>query len=359
MGVMNFLTNIMPTVTVPSLDPVIGNLLKLLNNGLGNICITMIVFTLMLKIVTLPFDYISRKNMKKNQMVQERLKPQLEKIDKQYGDNKQMAQQKKSALMRKEGYKIAGACLPSLITMVLFIYTFTAVNSFTTFTNANLYNEMANEYSYLVQEVEQVDGEQKYIYYDPNTYTLNDDGKKLMAEKYKELNPSFLWIKNPLRPDSYKSATHSYNDFKNGTVGLKGLPIEGEYAAYQYNLIMDSIIEGSELTEGRSYNGWNGLLILPILAAAISFLSQFITMRMQKQPQIAGQTQGMMKAMLFIFPAMMLYFALSYTAGFSLYIIFSSGFSTLSTLIISKLVGRNAEKNIEKKKNQMQSYRRR
>lgn len=351
MGVMSFLANIMPTVAVPRLDAVVGSLLKLLNDGINNICVTMIVFTLMLKLVTFPLDYFSKKTMKQNQLIQEKLKPQIEKIEKQCGDNKQLAQQRKFALMRKEGYKTAGACLPVLISLGLVIYIFSAVNSFSTYTTANLYNNMAEHYTQLIQEVDEETQELKY--YDEETYTLNQAGKDKMVEKFESLNPSFLWIKNPWRPDSYKSSISSYEEFKNGTIGVTALKMETEFAEQQYNQIMGSI------SQSKKYNGWNGILILPILAALVSFLSQFITTKMQGQPQIAGQSKTMMRVTMIMLPAITLYFALTYTSGFSIYLIFNSIFTTLSTIIISKAVNIKAKKQEVEVNSQTQGYRRR
>lgn len=59
--------------------------------------------------------------MHKNQKITERLKPTMEKIQKQYGDNKQAFSQKQMELNRKEGYSYFSACLPMIVTLVVFI----------------------------------------------------------------------------------------------------------------------------------------------------------------------------------------------------------------------------------------------
>jgi len=330
MGFINIL-NIMPRVTIPNLDPVVGAFLRLLNGGIGNICVTMILFTLMLKVLTFPLDFLSRRSMKRNQLIQERLKPQFDKIEKQIKDKKQV-QQVKYALMRKEGYKMMGACLPSIITLVLFLYIFSALNSFTTFTNAELFNRMAQEYERLAVYEEAGDK----IYFDEATYTLNPAGQEKMQEKYQELNPSFLWIKNPWRSDSWNSPIATYEEFKSGGIGISGLIIEEEFAENQYYMVMETI------TANSKYQGWNGFLILPILAAAASFFSQFISRKLQG-PQM-GQGKGMQTAMMIMFPLMMLYFGLQYTSGFSMYILFNSIFSTLSMLLVGKLAAASLKK---------------
>jgi len=347
MGVVNFLANIMPTVTVPKLDPVVGSFLKTLNGGIGNICLTMIVFTLILKLITFPLDFISRKTAKINQLIQERLKPQLDKIDKQCGDDKRLAQQKKTMLLRKSGQKMVGACLPALVTMALMIYVFTAVNSFTTVTMAQNYNIMAEQYSNIVLNEDGKYGE----CYDEINHCLTPDGEKVMIEKYESLTPRFLWIKNPYRPDAWQSAVSSYNDFKSGTIGVTALKIEDEFAEIQYEQIMGSIRASDQ------YKGWNGLMILPILAAAVSFLAQLIMSKTQPQPQASGQSAGTMKMMKYIFPLITLYFAFMYTSGFAIYLLFSSLFSLASTFLIGMFVNKMAERKEEEFHGQ-QSYRR-
>lgn len=343
MGVVNFLANIVPRVDVPGLDPIIGNILQWLNTSIGNICITMIVFAVLLKVILLPLDFISKRTAKKNQLIQERIKPQLDKIDKQCGDDKRVAQQRKSALMKKSGHKTLGACLPMLITMGLTIYVFFGVNSFVAHTNANNYNDLAKQYEECINDIDYYDGEK-----------LTTAGEAAMLEKFEELTPSFLWIKNPMRPDAWQNATFSYEEFKTGSIGVSGIKIKDEFAEDHYNQIIKSIANNPD------YQGWNGLMIIPILAFVVSVLSQIIMSKTQPQPQASagGQTQTMTKMMKFIGPAMTLYFTFMYTAVFSIYMFISSLFTLGSTFLLNKIVNKVSYQKEAEIKGGNQSYRR-
>ncbi len=59
------------------------------------------------------------------------------------------------------------------------------------------------------------------------------------------------------------------------------------------------------------------LWILPILAALATFLSFFLNS--QSNPAMAGQSQGMMNIMKYVFPIMILWLARSYPAGLAVY----------------------------------------
>ena len=62
-----------------------------------------VVFTVLLKLVISPLDFYQRYKLQKNQKITERLKPTMEKIQKQYGHDKQAFSHKHLELNRKEG----------------------------------------------------------------------------------------------------------------------------------------------------------------------------------------------------------------------------------------------------------------
>ena len=84
MGIITqVLVPLIPEGNIPALYPIVGHVLQWVQGWTGNIGWTMIIFTLMLKMITLPFDIISRKSMKRNAIIQERLAPELEQLEKQ------------------------------------------------------------------------------------------------------------------------------------------------------------------------------------------------------------------------------------------------------------------------------------
>ena len=54
----------------------LGAILNFINGLIGNAGWTMVIFTILLKLVTLPLDFVSRYKMKKNSMIMVDLKEQ-------------------------------------------------------------------------------------------------------------------------------------------------------------------------------------------------------------------------------------------------------------------------------------------
>ena len=50
----------------------------------GNVGLGIVLFTLVLKLITLPLDIYSKASMRKNSLKMEKMRPQLEKLQKQY-----------------------------------------------------------------------------------------------------------------------------------------------------------------------------------------------------------------------------------------------------------------------------------
>ena len=95
-------------------------------------------------------------------------------------------------------------------------------------------------------------------------------------------------------------------------------------------------------------------MILVVLSIGIMLLSQLIMQKMQK-PQLElqsvdGTAASTSKMMMWMMPIMFGVFAFIYTASFSLYMIVSSVVSTLSTLIINKIVEASFAKKVEQER---------
>ena len=70
-------------------------------NLVADVGMGIMLFTLALKLITLPLDIFSRASMKKNALKMEMMRGDLEKLQKQYANNKQLYQQKMMALYKK------------------------------------------------------------------------------------------------------------------------------------------------------------------------------------------------------------------------------------------------------------------
>ena len=123
-----------------------------------------ILFTLLLKLITTPFDVMSKISTRKNAIKMEKMRPELEKLQKQYADDKKLYQQKMMALYKKNGYSMFGACLPTIITLVIFIVAITGFNNYSSYQNLTYFYNMSNSYNQVIYDgIDEDFGENKYI----------------------------------------------------------------------------------------------------------------------------------------------------------------------------------------------------
>ncbi len=140
----------------------------------GNVAVGVIVFTIVLKLLTFPFDYFSRASMRKNSVKMEEMRPELEKLQRQYADNKEMYNRKMMALYKRNGYSMWGACLPTILTLVIFIVAINAFTDYSKFQNKTYFYNMSNSYNNVVYAGFDVDDQERYIYRDKNGKLIVD-----------------------------------------------------------------------------------------------------------------------------------------------------------------------------------------
>lgn len=90
-------------------------LLRTLYQVFGNYGVALILFSLITKLILLPFNAKSKKSMMKTT----RLGPKLKEIEKRCGDDKLKYQQEVSNFYKKEGVSPTGGCLWSLLPLIL------------------------------------------------------------------------------------------------------------------------------------------------------------------------------------------------------------------------------------------------
>ena len=366
---MGYMISFLAALEVPSLNWV-GNIVAALYSWVGNYGWTVLLFTVILKVITLPLDFWQRSSAKKNAIKMQQMQPMMEKIDKAYGANVKGAQQEKQKLMKKFGYSMFASCLPTLVTLVVFIVMFSGLTSYSSHSNVQEYNQLVEAYHYnIVVEADKaglaVSNELKAVIADGvfengdwseeaealyvaeivpqvNVLISTDrakyesiiEGTKIPVAKFAEQNrESFLWIKNIWRADTWQSVMPDYNEFTNGGMGTSG--IKGADEA-EYNIIYDAVT-----THAGGYAGaaWNGLLILPALAIAMSFLSMKIMQKTQQMPNDA-QSQASTKAMTLMMPLIMSIFILMYTAALGVYIVGNSLLSIVTSLLLTPVINK-------------------
>ena len=82
---------------------------------IGAFSVTVIMFTLFLKIIVFPLDIWQKEVMRRNAKKMEKMRPALEKIQKQCGSNRELLMQKQRALYKENKYSMFGSCLPMML----------------------------------------------------------------------------------------------------------------------------------------------------------------------------------------------------------------------------------------------------
>jgi YidC/Oxa1 family membrane protein insertase len=105
--------------------PLLNTLMNATQRWVGNWGVAIILMTLILKIVTVPFTVAASKSAKR----MAKLQPLMQEIREKYKDNPQKQQQATMQLFKTHKVNPLGGCIPILITMPLFIGFFAMLQS--------------------------------------------------------------------------------------------------------------------------------------------------------------------------------------------------------------------------------------
>ena len=398
---------------------VMGKLVRLMHEdwlGKGNYGWTVVVFTVFLKILMLPLDFWQRYAARKSALKMQQMQPIIEGIDKRYGANTQRANEEKQKLYKKQGFSMMSSCLPMIVSMVIFFIMFAGLRNYSTYSSITNFKQLSNTYYevYSEQILEQKDGEyvngdlavafkdrynevwessakeskedkdlatlkaniegitaaRKFAGDDANYNNIMSNAESValqaVKEKFGENKESWLWIENVWQPDTWASIMQPYEGgaFAGGGFSsyLKKYP-DGTKGQYTYEVVRNAVLE----TGIHNKNGnWNGFMILPFMSIGLSFLSMFISQRMERKNrkgevvQQNAQQATTNKMMMIMMPLMMAYFGFIYTGAFAIYMVVNYTLSIITTIAmrwpVEKIVNRNINKNEKKNKSNKASY---
>ncbi len=313
---------------------------------------SIVIFTILVRLVLVPLDVQSRKGMRKMAKIQ----PQLNALQKKYANDRAKLQQKQSELMRKERYSPLSGCLPMLIQMPILFAMFGAMR--------NVANDRVVEqvFTFLqgetpvyeswlwVKNIFMPDSLFASIAPDPNTIQVigNDVWQKayaalsqgqiaLIIENIQAQVPTFAGMLDFSTADSLKAVLPDI------LTAMRAMPV---YVAQiqplpgwaNINFFLFSI---------TVYQNFNGLLILPVAAGLSQLLMTKINPQMSGQTQApattgasGAQTPGMGNFMKYFFPLFSVYICLTSNAGFALYWVTSNLVATGMTFLINRYFDR-------------------
>ena len=90
----------------------IGRLINGLISGVGVVGVGIILFSLILKLIVLPFDIYQRIAMRKQNITMRDQKERMEKLQKQYANDKEKYNQKLMEMYKENGISMFSSCLP-------------------------------------------------------------------------------------------------------------------------------------------------------------------------------------------------------------------------------------------------------
>ena len=297
---------------------------------INNYALTIIVFTILIKLVVMPLNLKSRKSTQSMSAVQ----PKLKALQDKYKDDQEKLNQKMQELYRKEGVNPMGGCLPMIISMFILFAMFYAMR---TFANEQLVAQFLTFYHNPT--------------IDPSTLT---DG--------------FLWIKNLWMPDSpfatYMPDVQSlqlvdfdvWNNVSANLVASGVIPEALNFAdrnammAYITDVVTPFIasdvyapyiapITGLGnlsilgLIKFTIYQHGNGWFVLPLLSVLSQIVMQNLTMA---QTMATNPQAGSSKTVLYMMTFMSLYFCAIYNSAFALYWVISNIYALVEHIAFDK-----------------------
>ena len=147
----------------------LGKLIKSLIEGVGIVSVGIILFSVVLKLIVLPFDIYQRISMSKQNLKMKENQAKLEKLQKQYANDKAMYNQKMMEMYKANGISMFSSCLPAILSIVIFIVAINAFNAYSQYANLSGYNKMVKAYNASVT---------------PITATVEDDISLIEEGKY-------------------------------------------------------------------------------------------------------------------------------------------------------------------------------
>ena len=327
---MAFMTLIASTVDQVEMTNLVGKLLLLLREGVGNFGWTVVVFTIILRFALLPLDIWQKFSMRKQQKKMAALQPKLAKIQKQYANNPEMLRQKQYELQRSSGVNMLASCLPMIVTMVVFFVVFAGFRALVVYDNQLIVARLNDAYNEMV--------------------AAGASAEEINAHLAAMYQPEgWLWIKNVHMSDIGTNVIPSYENFiSSGWGGINATLPNGLSASYE--TLVGPAMEVYNKQSFWDVARWNGYFVLPILAIATSFLSTMLLQKMQPQTNMAVDEeqkkaqQKSMKMMNYIMPLMLGVFAIMYSAAFAIYYVVSNILSTLTSVIFNLIIKKVDEK---------------
>lgn len=291
----------------------LGWIMKFLYSFISNYGLVLVLFTVIIRVALFPLNVKQQKSSAKMALFQ----PKLQKLQKQYGKNKQRYQEEMMKLYEEEGYNPMASCLPMLLQMLVLF------------------------------------GIIDVVYY-PLRHLLGiprdviSQAIKVLAEAHvKVTSGAELLIINIIQGHSDVANPDIFN-------GVFNEDMLNKISNFDLNFL------GFNMGVNPQFS-WPTILI-PIISGLTSIGVTILTLKLQKKNGMMADGQsgmGMMKGMMYIMPIFSTWIAFSLPIGVGVYWIVGNVLSFIQSIILYKFyspeklkaqLALEAEKNKKKKK---------
>ena len=303
-----------------------------INSVINNYGISIILFTLLVKMLLLPLDFKSRKGMRKTALIQ----PEMQRLQKKYANDKEKLNQKVAELYRKEGVSPMSGCLPMIASMVVLWFMWGALR--------NVANTQLAEQCLAMIANGSVEFEGflwiKNIWMPDSPFTSVIANQNILAMVKPELWQQVLQTVETTNPEQFallaaQGLTAETITSETVFTALQAMPTYADQTKLWAFMPSVNLL----ITQLSIYSNNNGLFILPVLSA----VTQYLMTLTQPQPAAANGQNNNGQFMKYFFPLFSLWICASQNALFSLYWVISNVFAWVQSIVLNK-VFENAEK---------------
>ena len=285
-------------------------LVRLFYTLTGSFGMAIILFTVVLKLIMLPFQVKSKKSM----MRMNRMNGKIKEIQKKYANNQVKMQEEMQKLYQEEGVNPMSGCLWSFLPLPILLALYSIMRQPITHLMM-LSNDVVQE---LVEKVTAMG-------MDMSTIVQMKDGAAVVKNGITQLQPygqiNLVKVITSQAPEAV-SGLDKWIDLDFNFIGL------------------DLASTPSAVFGGFRFE-WAiiGLILIPVLAGAFQLLMSIYMMKSQPQQEGAGSMKGMM----YMMPLMSVYIGFIMPASLGIYWIAQSVFSLIQEVIMTKFFNKRME----------------
>ena len=279
-------------------------LVRLFYNLTNSYGVALILFTLVIKLIMLPFQMKSKKSM----MRMSRVSGQMQELQKRYAKNQAKLQEEMQKLYEEEGVNPMSGCLWSLIPFPILIALYSIIR------------QPITHFMMLSKDVLQT-----------VVQSAADAGVNLTNIVMMDKATGTPALKDGL----YQLASYGQINLVKAVQEM-GLATPDGWFNVNYNFLgLDLTATPWEFIKNFTFT-WAviGVILIPILAGLSQFVFSKLTMKTQPQADAAGGAS--MKSMMYMMPLMSVYIAFIMPAALGVYWIAQSVFSLIQEAILNK-----------------------